>query len=175
MTLGGLLGALVAESEMRFLVVGGHAVIAHGYPRTTFDLDLLVEKETRAAWRKTVERLGYQLLAEAESFSQFKPPSGALDLDLMLVGAETFGGIWGEGLTVSLDSVSVRIPSLDHLLALKLHVLKQNLQHRAVKDLDDIIRLVLANHLDLESSHYRHLFEKYGTLDHYETVIRAVQ
>jgi hypothetical protein len=33
-----------AKRGLKSLVIGGHAVIAHGYARTTFDVDLFVEK-----------------------------------------------------------------------------------------------------------------------------------
>jgi hypothetical protein len=36
-----LLLATLAEHEVEFLVVGGVAVVAHGHPRLTFDLDIL--------------------------------------------------------------------------------------------------------------------------------------
>lgn len=42
--------------EVRYLVVGGVAAIVHGVPRTTFDLDLLVEA-TEANARRLLEAL----------------------------------------------------------------------------------------------------------------------
>jgi hypothetical protein len=44
-----------------------------------------------------------------------------------------------------------RVPSLDHLIALKLHVLKQRLSHRGYKDFMDVLSLVQANQLDVRS------------------------
>lgn len=35
--------ALFIAHEVRFMIVGGHAVMAHGYPRATDDFDLWVE------------------------------------------------------------------------------------------------------------------------------------
>ena len=69
---------------------------------------------------------------------------------------------------------AVKVPSLDHLLALKLHVLKQNLGHRVIKDLDDVIRLVLANRLDIRTEHYRKLFKRYGTIAEYERILKII-
>lgn len=42
--------------EVRYLVVGGVAAIVHGVPRTTFDLDLLVEADEENA-RRLLEAL----------------------------------------------------------------------------------------------------------------------
>lgn len=60
---------------LRFLVIGGHAVIAHGYPRTTFDLELLVERERSPEWDALLAELGYRILARQSAFVQFTPPT----------------------------------------------------------------------------------------------------
>jgi hypothetical protein len=38
--------------ELPFLRGGGHAVIAHGFPRSTFDLDLIIFRGDREPWLK---------------------------------------------------------------------------------------------------------------------------
>ena len=78
-----------------------------------------------------------------------------------------------ESKEIEVSGHKVKIPALDHLLALKLHVLKQNLGHRVIKDLDDVIRLVLANKVAIQSEHYKKLFDKYGTIEDYERVLKA--
>lgn len=65
------------------------------------------------------------------------------------------------------------MPSLDHLLALKLHVLKQRLRHRIAKDLNDVVMLVLKNGLDIRAEKYKKLFLKYGNADLYAKTLRA--
>lgn len=41
-----------AQSGLRFLVIGGHAVIEHGFQRGTEDADILVCKEDGERWRE---------------------------------------------------------------------------------------------------------------------------
>jgi predicted nucleotidyltransferase len=50
------------EADARYLVAGGLAVVAHGYLRTTQDLDLYVELEQENALRaiRALEALGYR-------------------------------------------------------------------------------------------------------------------
>jgi hypothetical protein len=50
------------EAEARYLVVGGIAVIAHGYVRLTKDLDLVLDLSTEALKRSltVLEGLGYR-------------------------------------------------------------------------------------------------------------------
>jgi hypothetical protein len=169
------LAALAHEPQLRYLLIGGHAVIAHGYPRTTFDIDLLVHKEQSALWVTYLAALGYQIKRQEGAFTQFIPPPGDMDLDLMLVNHATFEGLWQASQVVTLQDQTAKIPSLDHLLALKLHVLKQKLPHRVMKDLDDVIQLVLVNQVDIQTEHYRALFERYGSMDDYAKVIHATR
>lgn len=36
------------DAEVRFVVVGGYAVAAHGHPRATKDIDIFVEPTSRS-------------------------------------------------------------------------------------------------------------------------------
>ena len=163
---------LAAIRRLKFLVIGGHAVIAHGYARTTFDLDLLVERAGSAAWEELLASLGYSVHARHETFIQFNAPSPqSWPVDLMLASAETFAGMWGEAGEARVESVAVRIPSLRHLLALKLHVLKQAPGHRAVKDLNDVVQLIEFNGLDVRAEEFRQLCLRYGNVSWYEKLV----
>lgn len=175
MNLPELLESCSRESDLRFLLIGGHAVIAHGHARTTFDVDFLVCHQQLPAWIAILWSLGYRLERQEGAFALFSPTPEGEGLDLMLVNMTTFEGIWRAGVEVSVGGQVVKVPSLDHLLALKLHVLKQNLRHRRIKDLDDVIRLALVNKLDVRKEHYRKLFEKYGTIDDYHKVLDATR
>ena len=50
------------DSEVRFIVVGGLAVVAHGYGRQTQDLDLVIQLEPGSIHRafKALAKLGYR-------------------------------------------------------------------------------------------------------------------
>lgn len=161
------------DPSLPFLVIGGHAVIAHGYPRLTHDLDFLVRKSQRDLWRIKVLRLGFHVFEERASFIQFSRSAGMPDWDLMLVNDLTFEKMWAESITIDFAGTGARMVALDHLIALKLHVLKQNLPHRALRDLDDVINLVLKNGLDIRTERYRTLFLKYGDQLTYDRVLRA--
>ncbi len=142
--------------------------MAHGYSRHTMDLDLLVRKADREMWIKALAALGYESFHSHENFEQFRSKNQDIDLDLMFVGNATFEGMFGASKKTSLGPVEARIPSLPHLIALKLHVLRQGLAHRVLGDLDDVIQLVLVNAIDLDQAEWRELFEKYGSQELYE-------
>jgi len=168
-----LIAACQRDEALPFLVVGGHAVIAHGHARFTYDLDLLVRRSQRDAWVRKVESLGYTVFREHATFVQMSASGGGTELDLMLVADETFAGLWAAAEAKLLGGIEVKMPSLKHLIALKLHALKQGLAHRTVKDLDDVIMLVLKNALDIRAEQWRDWFLRYGTAELYERVLRA--
>ena len=56
------------DSGLEFLIVGGHAVNAYGYLRTTLDADLLISEDALAAWRSFRERRVYQCVHATDAF-----------------------------------------------------------------------------------------------------------
>ncbi|MEI7940019.1 MAG: hypothetical protein WCK27_25320 [Verrucomicrobiota bacterium] len=76
------------EAGLPFLIIGGYAVMAHGFVRATDDIDLLVQGGRRDQWRRLLEGLGMKMYREAPAFIQFDPPpDGGLPVDLMLTRA----------------------------------------------------------------------------------------
>jgi predicted nucleotidyltransferase len=173
----GLLQQIVTETQNRgldFLVIGGHAVNFYGYSRDTADLDLLIRQDARAAWTEMFSRLAFVIDRDAGIFIQFAPPTQAeWPVDLMLVREPTFVGMLAASRQVEMYGARLRIPSLEHLIALKLHALQHTRPRRFLKDFQDVEGLVRINHLDLQSEKVRQMFLKYGNLDLYEKIVRA--
>jgi hypothetical protein len=167
---------IVKEAKARslpFLVAGGHAVIFHGHARNTFDFDLIVRKEQRASWIQCAEACGFQLFRDGPSVLQFDPPSDeAYATDMMLVDEGTFTKLSSAAVD-SPEFGGIRIVSLQHLLALKCHAVKNTTRIRVGKDTDDIIMLAQVNGIDPCSPEMRELFLKFGTEDLYDKVKRA--
>ena len=173
----GLFEQIVTETQRKgldFLVIGGHAVNFYGYSRETADLDLLVRRDARAAWAELFSGLGYVLEHDAGTFMQFAPRGQAeWPVDLMLVRKPTLVAMLADSREVNMYGAKLRIPSPEHLIALKLHALKHTRAHRFLKDFQDVEGMVRTNHLDLQSERIRCLFLKYGNLDLYEKIVRA--
>ncbi len=162
-----------AQKDLPFLIAGGHAVIAHGHPRNTFDLDLIICREDQSAWKDLARSLGYTFHREGPTFLQFNPAtSEMLPLDLMLVRQETFLKLMADAVPAPASPPGLKVVSLHHLLALKCHAIKHGHPGRIVKDADDVIRLALANRLDVNEPGMRELFLKHGTVEFYEKVRR---
>jgi hypothetical protein len=169
-----IIAACAKNPELPFLIIGGFAVVAHGYPRETVDLDYLVLQPHRDAWQRVFRGLGYQPTHEHENFVQYVSERGGIDLDLMFVKPPTFEAMFAASRVRSFGPTEARVVSLEHLIALKLHVIKQDIRHRVLGDMDDVINLLLANRVDLRQESWRQLFLKYGDLELYEKIARAI-
>ena len=126
MTTAEVLKACTEQAKLPFLVIEGHAVIAHGYQRNTADLDVLVRRSDLDTWMKALAELHYVPVGMHKTFAQFESTAGAIDLDLMLVSDETFQKMAAQSKMTQFDQTAARVPSIEHLIALKLHALNRN-------------------------------------------------
>lgn len=163
-----------SESGLQFLVIGGLAVNAHGYERVTSDIDLLVRRDDREAWKSLMFSLGYSIFHEQDIFTQFKAPEGTTwPIDLMFVNQQTFSKMFPESIEVQMKGMTFRVPALEHLLALKLHALKYTHARRELKDLLDVVWLADLNHIDINSEKFSELCKRYGTEKIHMQIIAA--
>ena len=148
-----LLAGQAAQHQLAFILIGGHAVNIHGASRMTFDIDLLVRRALIEKWRELIETLGFRLLREENNFAQFAgaEKGGSWPLDLMLVNDRTLEKMWDQSKEVKYESVLLRVASVEHLIALKVHALRLSLPHRTIKDFQNVVGLVETNRIDLRS------------------------
>jgi len=114
--------------DVRFLVVGGYALAAHGLPRATGDLDVWVWVD-RANAEKIVDSLsdfGFGGLGlSADDFStddrivQLGYPPYRIDIITSIDGVE-FDAAWVRRITVDVDGVSLPVIGRDDLLTNKI-------------------------------------------------------
>ena len=162
------------ERRLDFVLVGGHAVIVHGYGRTTFDLDLIVRRTDQAAWSGLLLGLGYVAQHEGPTFLQFNArPNEPWPVDLMFVNAETFDKLLAAAKRVEIGKSSVPVASLMHLIGLKCHAIRHGHPGRVVKDMDDLLHLIEINQLSLTEPALREIVLKFGTTELYEKIERV--
>ena len=163
-----------ADAGIPFLVIGGHAVHAHGYVRATDDLDLIVSREQRTQWSRLLGNFGMIVKNDAATFLQFEPKDEtSTDVDLMFVSKEVFEQLNQAAVEATIEGVPLRVVSLLHLFALKCHSLQNSKALRRLKDMDDLIQLVLINHLDLNEPVLRATILKHGSAEIYEKLQHA--
>ena len=124
--------ATLAQADVRYLVIGGVAVAAHGYVRATEDLDLVPEPglENLRRLANALVSLDARLpLASDRTFQArdltpgrnltLDTPLGGVDIVQRARGVPSFAALDEAAVTSDLDGVPVRICSLEHLRAMK--------------------------------------------------------
>jgi hypothetical protein len=154
-----------SERSLPILVIGGHAVNSYGYTRTTFDVDFMICIDDLAAWRRMLESIGYSWSGQTEAFAKMMPPenaAGFLPADIMLVEHATLAKIAAESSLRDFGGEKLSVPHPLHLIALKLHAMKNPARLKAGKDLPDILHLVRICELDPKSSQFAEILQRYG-------------
>ncbi|MDO7875272.1 hypothetical protein Q5H93_11055 [Hymenobacter sp. ASUV-10] len=112
---------------VEYLVVGGYAVIAHGFPRTTADLDLWLHPTPANALRavRALARFGYNEgefeetdFTTAPNFLSFCSNGAWIDLMTEVLGVE-FGVAQASALELTFADVPVRYIGLAALRSVK--------------------------------------------------------
>jgi len=152
---------------VRYLIVGGVAVVLHGHLRTTADLDLIVQLERDNVLRamRALTGLGYRPRAPVAAetfadeevreswvrdkgltvFSLWSSHTPTLEVDLFVREPLPFGEAYARALKVPLEKTFAWVVSLPDLIALKS-------QARRPQDLEDIEALKALESDDTEKS-----------------------
>ena len=119
-----------------FTVIGGIAVIAHGHPRNTRDIDIVAAPEPanleRLAnalhelgaqlWGVDAERLGIELdaetLANGANFT-LTTDAGGLDVFNEVPGGVSYEDLRARALVVALSGLTIRVAGRDDLIRMK--------------------------------------------------------
>ena len=170
-----LLGKEFPKAEIPYLLIGGFAVNMYHVTRQTNDVDILMTEETYAKARSLLENTGYKEMAKGDLFARFaSEKSSLMDLDILFVDSETFKGMAKESKETQIRDLEFKVPSLQHLMAMKLHALKNN-PNREMPDLMDLVNLIKINKIDVQENSFQELCAKYGSKDCYERIKNLVK
>lgn len=119
--------------------------------------------------------MGYTLFSDQLTFAQFHPPQPwEWPVDLMFLSEETFRKLASDGVNAVILGVEVRIPSPEHIIALKLHAIRYGPPRREAGDLVDILELIEANKIDIAGDRFRKLCNRYATPELYERIAKEI-
>ena len=157
---------------LSYVLIGGHAIVARGYGRTTRDLDLAVPESLRQRWKDFFLRMGYTVYHEQSGFIQFTAPDlGEWPVDLMIVDGATFSRLEAEATPIRLGDGTAPVASVTHLILMKLHSLKTGHPDRFAKDLADLLELLRLRGLEVGSAEFLGMCEKYADGEIHERII----
>lgn len=118
--------AALQDADVRFLVVGAHALAAHGVPRATGDLDIWVQADAANAervWRALatfgapVEELGVAVedFAIAGNIVQLGQPPRRIDVLTSIDGVD-FAAAWDRRVVTAIGGCAAPVLAYDDLL-----------------------------------------------------------
>ncbi|MGH8398357.1 MAG: DUF6036 family nucleotidyltransferase [Gammaproteobacteria bacterium] len=148
--------AALDKTQVRYVVVGGLAVILHGHIRLTQDLDLVIDLEP-VNCRKALEALEsiglkprlpvvMQDFADPKKredwyqnkhmlvFQLWDPKNAQRSIDVFVREPVQFGDLWRDSVIKVYDGLPIRIASIAHLIAMKTGTGR-------IRDQDDIEKL----------------------------------
>lgn len=146
----------------RLLLVGGYALQAYHVVRQTMDVDVLVSQADSSALAEALAAIGYHATAQTEVFTRFRGPTiYQADIDVLAVDSATFSRLAADAGSLNLRPNQFAVPALAHLVALKLHAVRNN-PRREARDLADIVALLQANPDAVPDTDLRDLCRRYG-------------
>jgi hypothetical protein len=140
------------------LLAGGWAVSAHGFPRSTLDLDWVCPRSREGDAKALMAELGFELRSDAmASRFQYGRELAFPLVDIIWVNDESFDKMRGP----TDQSMGVRVINFESLVAMKLHALKDD-QRRMGRDLRDLQELLSRNPGAIPVCELRAMCEKYA-------------
>lgn len=170
-----LISSILDTAGVRCILIGGFAVNYYKVTRQTADIDFLITKNGFEKIAGLLEKEGFTQNYAQEVFVRLQSAkAGLMDIDFMFVDEETLDKIIKEGKQVSIAGEKFIVPSLNHLIALKLHAIKYNPKIREYKDFLDIIELIRVNKVEVKSREFMQLCLKYGTEELYNKILDRI-
>jgi len=133
--------AMLAAARIRFVLVGGLALVLHGLDRLTADVDLVIDLSADSAQAavQALSEAGYRPLAPVDPialadpeqrrewqtvrnmqvFSFWDSSNTRPTVDIILSPAVPFDDLWTSASVVNLGGHAVRVASIEHLIRMK--------------------------------------------------------
>jgi hypothetical protein len=154
----------------RYAVIGGVAIVMYGFPRTTLDLDLIVESTVQEDLVRWLESLGYRTLHRSSGYSNHSHPEPSWgELDFVYVQGETAEKLFsGCRKAPGPGGLIVPMPRPEHLASLKVVAMKND-PERTFREQEDIRFLLSLPGVDRRE--VRSYFERHGLVERFDELV----
>jgi hypothetical protein len=165
-----VVSGFLEERQARFAVIGGVALVAYGLPRTTVDLDFIVESSIQEDLIRFLESRGYETLHRSSGYSNHRHPDLAVwgKIDFVYVKGRTSQEIFASARPAQgPGGFQILVPKPEHLAALKVQAIKND-PERALQDLADVRFLLTLPGVDRYE--IRDYFDRQGLGDRFDEI-----
>lgn len=170
-----LLADVSQKYKIHCILVGGFAVNHYKVTRQTADVDFVITKEDFDKIVPSLKKGGFTKIDILNAFAHLSSKTQYLmDLDFIFVDKETMDKMIKDGKKIDIVKKQFIVPSLNTLIALKLHSIKFNPRLRESKDLPDIINLIRINKIKYKNKAFKDLCIKYGTKALYDKIVTSL-
>lgn len=159
------------KAGIDFVLIGGFAVNAYDFTRQTKDIDFMIADQDYEKAKKVFENAEFQEFEHEKTFSRWRTNCAPPILDLIFTDRSSLTKLIEHGTEKTIAGRHIKVPSLEHLIAMKLHAMKQQPERREWKDWIDVIQLIKVNHVDVKADHFRELCLKFGTEELYRRIV----
>jgi hypothetical protein len=167
-----VLAAELERQKRRWAVVGGVALAALGMPRTTLDLDLVLDAVAQDSMVEFLEREGFATLHRSPGYSNHLHPDQRRGrVDLVYVRGETADKLFSGLREVAGPGRAVPVPRPEHLAAMKVLAMKND-PARTYQELADIRFLLLLPQVDREL--VRQHFARHGVEGRFDELVQTL-
>jgi predicted nucleotidyltransferase len=168
-------------SGLGYMVIGGQAVLVHGEPRLTRDIDVVLAAtvDELAQVQGAIEDIGLDLLVDLGRFARetrlvaCRDPESGIRIDFLLLHSPYEREALGRAVAVRVEGRDVRFASVEDVVILKLIAGRP-------RDIDDARSILLKNQA-LDASLVRRWLGEYARLlarpllEQFETLVRETR
>lgn len=157
------------QERLPLALVGAFALHAYGFTRATSDLDFVTASQAQERVIAFLASLGYETLHASAGYSNHVHADASMGrVDFIYVGAKTARKLWDRpGATLRLGQYDLPVPRAEHLVAMKVHAMKND-PRRALQDMADIRNLLQLDGIDHDE--VRGYFDAAGLLEKYDEI-----
>jgi hypothetical protein len=164
----GVVSDFLEEKGYRYAVIGGVALISYGLPRTTLDLDFIVESSVQDDLIGFLESRGYKTLHRSSGYSNHAHPDLLTwgNLDFVYVSGKTSQELFAAcRIKTGPGGLPINVPKPEHIAALKVRAMKND-PARALQDMADVRFLLTLPGVDRVE--IRDYFDRQGMGDRFD-------
>jgi hypothetical protein len=162
--------AILMETGVPLLIVGGTAVQIYGFSRYTKDFDCVVASDREAELAAAMSKAGFVEFVRNALVVRYRHLAHTdWIVDTLLVNTETFAKMWEERREIRLASLSLTVAAPLHIASMKLHAMRQN-PGRQMFDLLDVLELLQRDRGNWTLNEVRTACERYGPAGIFDTI-----